>query len=108
MGKQAVVWKEYFVEYWLKEFQESMDRYSGNHDSADILLKMALNTIQLINQSINQSLSLYHTIRSCNDDEEGALMTMVDKVLALQSQQAFFLFTGCFLNFQRQIQNCPN
>ena len=49
VGKQLVVWKEYFAEYWLKELQESMDRC----DITEILLKTALNTIQSINQSIN-------------------------------------------------------
>ena len=30
--KQPVDWKEYCVEYWLKELQESMDRCTGCHD----------------------------------------------------------------------------
>ena len=42
--------KEYGVEYWLKELQECMDRYTGHHDIPEILLKTALNTIQSINQ----------------------------------------------------------
>ena len=42
-----MAWKEYCAEYWLKELQESMDRYTG--DITEILLKMALNTIQSMN-----------------------------------------------------------
>ena len=47
-GKQPLAWKEYCAEYWLKEFQESMDRCSDCHDITEILLKMTLNTIQSI------------------------------------------------------------
>ena len=43
---QPVAWKEYCAEYWLKEHQESMDRYSGHRNITEILLKTALNTIQ--------------------------------------------------------------
>ena len=50
VGKQPVAWKEYCAEYWLKEFQESMDKCNGHHDITEILLKTALNTIQSINQ----------------------------------------------------------
>ena len=49
VGKQPVAWKEYCVEYWLKELQESMDRCTGHSDKTEILLKMALNTTQSIN-----------------------------------------------------------
>ena len=49
VGKQPVAWKEYCVEYWLKEPQESMDRCTGHHDITEILLKIASNTIQSIN-----------------------------------------------------------
>ena len=38
VGKQPVVWKEYCVEYWLKELQESMDRSIGHQ----IMLKTAM------------------------------------------------------------------
>ena len=51
MGKQPVAWKEYCAEYWLKEIQESMDRCTDCRDITEILLKTALNTIQLIIQS---------------------------------------------------------
>ena len=44
-------WKEYCADYWLKELQESMDRYTGHRDITEVLLKTALNTIQSINQS---------------------------------------------------------
>ena len=50
VGKQPVASKEYCAEYWLKELQESMDRCTGHRDMTEILLKMALNTIQSINQ----------------------------------------------------------
>ena len=42
------------MECQLKELQESMDRRTGNHDITEILLKIALNTIQAI----------YHTSQS--------------------------------------------
>ena len=48
VGKQPVAWKEYRVEYWRKELQESMDRCTGRCDIIEILL----NTIHLITQSI--------------------------------------------------------
>ena len=31
-GKQPVAWKEYCAEYWLKELQESMDRFPSHRD----------------------------------------------------------------------------
>ena len=51
---QQVVWKEYCAEYWLKELQESTCR----HAITEILLKTALNTINL---SINH-LRPYHSV----------------------------------------------
>ena len=53
VGKQPVAWKEYCGAYWLKELQESMDRCTGRHNITE-KLKMPLNMIQSINQSINQ------------------------------------------------------
>ena len=50
VGKKPLVWKEYCAEYWLKELQESMDMCTDRRDKTDILLKTALNTVQLINQ----------------------------------------------------------
>ena len=47
--KQPVALKEYCAEYWLKELQESMDRYTGCHDITEIPLKTVLNTTQSIN-----------------------------------------------------------
>ena len=49
VGKQLVAWKEYCAEYWSKELQESMDSCTVCRDITEILLKMALNTIQSIN-----------------------------------------------------------
>ena len=43
-----MAWKEYREEYWLKELQESMDGCTGHCDETEVLLKMALNTIQSI------------------------------------------------------------
>ena len=43
VGKQPVAWKEYCVEYWLKELQESMDRCTGSGDMNEVTLKSALN-----------------------------------------------------------------
>ena len=59
VGKQPLAWKEYFAGNWLKELQESMDKCTGHRNITEIhvLLKTALNTIQSINQSINQSFS---------------------------------------------------
>ena len=48
VGKQPFAWIEYCAEYWLKELQESMDRYTGCCDITEILLNMALNTMQII------------------------------------------------------------
>ena len=49
VGKQPVAWKDYCVENWLKELQESMDRCTGHSKIPEILLKTALNTIQSVN-----------------------------------------------------------
>ena len=49
VGKQTVAWTEYCAEYWLKKLQESMDRCTGRRDITEIILIMALNTIQPIN-----------------------------------------------------------
>ena len=55
VGKQAVAWKEYCAEYWLKDLQESnMDRCTGHCDITEILLKMALKAIQY-NQSLTHN-----------------------------------------------------
>ena len=56
--KQAVAWKEYYAEYWLKQLQKSMDRCTGHHDITEILLKTALNTIQSICQELHAVLLL--------------------------------------------------
>ena len=45
-GKKPVAWKEYCVEYWLKELHESRDRCSVRRDITEIILKTALNTTQ--------------------------------------------------------------
>ena len=50
-GKQPVAWKDYCVEYWLKELQESMDRCTGCCNITEILLKY-LQT-HAINHSFN-------------------------------------------------------
>ena len=52
VGKQPVACGEYCLEYWYKEFQESMDRGSGPRDITEITLKMVVSTIQSINFSI--------------------------------------------------------
>ena len=49
-GKAASGMEENCVENRLKELQESMDRCTGCYDITE-MLKMALNTIQPINQS---------------------------------------------------------
>ena len=38
-SSHKVAWKEYCVEYWLKELQESMDRCTGHPNIIEILLK---------------------------------------------------------------------
>ena len=40
VGKQQVASKEYCADYWLKEFQESMGRFTGCRDIANILWKI--------------------------------------------------------------------
>ena len=47
--KQPVAWKEYCAEYWLTEPKENMDMCTGRRHKTEMLLKTALNTIQLIN-----------------------------------------------------------
>ena len=47
-----LIWKEYCVEYWLKELQESMDRWTGCCNMTEILLKTALHTKLSINKLI--------------------------------------------------------
>ena len=37
VGKQPVAWNEYCPENWLKEPQESMDRWTGRRDVTEIL-----------------------------------------------------------------------
>ena len=49
VGKQSVALKEYCMEDWLKRLQKSM--YTGCRDITEIILKLALNTIQSFNQS---------------------------------------------------------
>ena len=44
VGKQSVTWKEYCAE-------ENMDRCTGWSNITEILLKMALNTMQSINEA---------------------------------------------------------
>ena len=48
VGKQSVTRKEYCAEYRLKELQESIERCTGRSDIYIMLLKAALNTIQLV------------------------------------------------------------
>ena len=62
VGKQPVAWEEYCAEYWLKEFQESMDRCTGRHDRTEILLKTAFNSIQSIVSS-KYALNISETTR---------------------------------------------
>ena len=52
-GKERVAQKEYCADYCLKELQESMGRCTDCHNITEILLKMALNTIQSISQQEN-------------------------------------------------------
>ena len=42
VGKQPVAWKEYCVEYWLKELKENMDRFTRLHNVTEILLRTEL------------------------------------------------------------------
>ena len=47
VGKQLVAWKEYCVEYWVREFQECMDSCTGHRDITAILLKQTIYINQL-------------------------------------------------------------
>ena len=49
VGKQPMAWKDYSVEYCLKELQENMDGCTGSCDIAEILSKTMWNTIQPYN-----------------------------------------------------------
>ena len=67
-GKAASGLKEYCAGYWLKELQESMDRFGGRSDITEILFKTALNTIQSIkNQYISMVcvVSKYRSVCDC-------------------------------------------
>ena len=71
----VVAWKEYCAEHWFKELQESMDMYPGLCDITEILLKIALNTMQsisLLQGDLKSSLTLYHTIPTFNDPNREA------------------------------------
>ena len=58
--KQPVALKEYCAAYRLKELQESMGKCAVHCDITEILLKMALNTIQSINSFLAlSSTSMY-------------------------------------------------
>ena len=57
-GKAASAWKEYCSEYWLKDFQDSMDRCTGHCYITEILLKTALNTIQSVNFKVTGNLRI--------------------------------------------------
>ena len=50
VGKQPVAWKEYCTQYWLKELQESMGRYTGQPDITEIMFKNGVEQY-----SVNQS-----------------------------------------------------
>ena len=45
VGKQPVAWKEYCVEYWFKELQDSTDRCTAWHDIAEIMFKNGVNSL---------------------------------------------------------------
>ena len=92
MEKQPVAWKEYCVQYWLKELQESMNRYTGPHDITEILLKTALKTVQsAINQPITTLFRLLMTLG------EKPFKNIVGKGDA--GNQHFLLFSQCFLPY---------
>ena len=50
LRKQPVAWKEFCAEHWLKELQESMDRFTGRRYVTEIPLKRRFIPY---NQSIN-------------------------------------------------------
>ena len=53
-GKQSLAWRENCAEYWLKRNsrQASENGCTGFHNITEIMLKMALNTIQSINHNV--------------------------------------------------------
>ena len=57
VGKQPVSWKEYCEEYWLKEYQESMDRCPGPRYITELPLKTALNTIHSVIRCLQKGIS---------------------------------------------------
>ena len=52
IGKLSVAWIVYCAEYWVKELQERMDRYTGCSSITEKMLNMTLDTIQSIKQSL--------------------------------------------------------
>ena len=48
VGKREVAWNEFCMESCYKELQESMDTCTGLCGIAEIMLKMVLNTIEVI------------------------------------------------------------
>ena len=68
-GKAASGLKEFCAEHRLKELQESMDRCTGCCDINEILLKMALSTIQSINPHIIivYFFSLFGSLTKCHN-----------------------------------------
>ena len=52
--KQPVDWKEYCAEFWLKELQESRDRFTDRRDITEIPLKNGVK-----HHTINQSILTY-------------------------------------------------
>ena len=49
--KQAVAWKNYCAEFWLKELPESGGIRTGRRNITEMHLKTTLNTIQSVSQS---------------------------------------------------------
>ena len=78
VGKQPVAWKEYCVEYWLKDLQESKDRCTGLCDVTEVLFKTALNIIQSIHSfSDKMILTLRNKILSFKyPDQESFIKTL--------------------------------
>ena len=89
VGQQPVAWKEYYVEYWLKEHQESMDRYNGCRDINEILLKTALNTIQSIN--IFKILTCHCTNAKFNNTKEGIFKIIMRQEVGANQHLLLFL-----------------
>ena len=64
VGKQPVAWKEYCVECWLKELQESLDRCNGCSNISEMLLKNGVKHHSIISYKCLITVQPVHSMHS--------------------------------------------